>query len=382
MSATVEEDGNLMCCASCGITAAGGDELVPCDGKKRVAELQDQILSCTERVAELKDQILCKQPESTQLDDIKRICDDFNLAKDKREAEGSMDERCIFCEVSTYEELMEHLMRRVDDLVRYCTDECQQEHKSEHEEACKKREAELRDELLFKQPKSTHLGDCPICTLPLPLDMAKSIINTCCSKVICNGCRYANEKREYESRLEQRCLFCREPAAKTHEEGVNQIMKRIEANDSVALCGLGVEQYYKGDYRSAFDYYTKAAELGDAQAHYLLSILYEGQGVKKDRGKQIHHLEEAAIGGHPQARYELGVHEWNNNDNAQRAVKHWAIAATQGEDNAIKSLMKAFRDPGCVTHDGLAAFLRAHHDAVEATKSQQREAAEEYYRNP
>ena len=47
------------------------------------------------------------------------------------------------------------------DLVRYCSDECQIEHKSEHQDACKKRAgeaAELRDELLFKQPESTHHG--------------------------------------------------------------------------------------------------------------------------------------------------------------------------------------------------------------------------------
>jgi hypothetical protein len=39
--------------------------------------------------------------------------------------------------------------------------------------ACKKRAAELRDEILFKQPENTHLGDCPICFLPLSLDLEK-----------------------------------------------------------------------------------------------------------------------------------------------------------------------------------------------------------------
>ena len=38
------------------------------------------------------------------------------------------------------------------DLVRYCSDECREDHNPEHKEACKKRAAELRDELLFKQP--------------------------------------------------------------------------------------------------------------------------------------------------------------------------------------------------------------------------------------
>ena len=48
------------------------------------------------------------------------------------------------------------------DLVRYCSDACRDDHKSEHEESCKIRAAKLRDELLFKQPESTHQGDCPI----------------------------------------------------------------------------------------------------------------------------------------------------------------------------------------------------------------------------
>ena len=48
------------------------------------------------------------------------------------------------------------------DLVKYCSDECQREHQPEHKEGCKKRAAELRDEQLFKQPESSHIGDCPI----------------------------------------------------------------------------------------------------------------------------------------------------------------------------------------------------------------------------
>jgi len=35
---------------------------------------------------------------------------------------------------------------------------------------------ELRDEILFRQPESTHDGDCPICFLPLPVDGKKSNI--------------------------------------------------------------------------------------------------------------------------------------------------------------------------------------------------------------
>eukprot|EP00985_Skeletonema_marinoi_P030096 scaffold30504_cov80-Skeletonema_marinoi.AAC.1 len=52
-------------------------------------------------------------------------------------------------------------------LVRYCSVKCQKEHRPQHKRACKKRAAELRDEILFKQPESSDLGDCPICFLPL-----------------------------------------------------------------------------------------------------------------------------------------------------------------------------------------------------------------------
>eukprot|EP00985_Skeletonema_marinoi_P027278 scaffold22152_cov73-Skeletonema_marinoi.AAC.2 len=130
-------------------------------------------------------------------------------------------------------------------------------------------------------------------------------------------------------------------------------MKRIEANDPVAMCREGREQHRKGDYSSAFEHFTRAAELGDAVAHHQISIMYHyGHGVEKDKGKGIN-----------------GRHE--------RGVRHSIIAATQGNDQSLKFLMHAFRS-GMISKEELAAALRAHQAAVDATKSPQREAAEEY----
>jgi hypothetical protein len=266
------------------------------------------------------------------------------------------------------------------DLVRYCSDECREDHKAEHEEACQKRAAELRDELLFKQPESSHMGDCPICTVPLPLDKKKSSQMTCCSLLICKGCIIANMRREKEMRLQHKCPFWREPTPAIREDADKLHMKRVEMNDPVAMGEEGGKQYNKGDYSRAFEYLTKAAALGDTKAHYNLSTLYRcGHGVEKNKGKEIYHLEVAAIAGHPVARYNLGCYEGNENGNIERAVKHLIIGATQGSDDSIKALMDMFK-MDLVEKEDLAAALRAHKSALDATKSAQRKTAEAYYR--
>ena len=262
------------------------------------------------------------------------------------------------------------------DLVKYCGDDCRENHQSEHEEDCKKRAAELRDELLFKQPESSHLGDCPICSLPLPLDQKKYGIYQCCSKMICKGCASANWRREDEMRVQRTCPFCRVALPKSDEEFDKQRTKRIEVNDPVAISHQGMKQYDSGDYSGAFEYFTKAAELGNAEAHRRLSGLYhDGNGVEEDERKFIYHAEEASIGGHPKARCALGLTELGNG-NDDRAVKHFVISATQGDDLSIKMLLDLYRD-GEVEKEVLAAALRAHKAAVDATKSPQREEAEE-----
>ncbi len=228
-------------------------------------------------------------------------------------------------------------------LVRYCSVKCQKDHRKQHKRDCRKRAAELHDELLFKQPESTHLGDCPICCLPLPLGSMKSGMMNCCSKVICAGCAYANMRREMEMRLKQTCLFCREAPHNSEEEHDQRRMKRIEANDPVAMVELAINEFNKSNHSSAVEWFNKAAELGYAEAHYKLSSLYQdGHAVEKDEGKALYHLEEAAIGGHPKARHNLGYLE-GRNGNTERAVKHWIIAAKQGDDNSMKALMEAFK---------------------------------------
>jgi len=77
----------------------------------------------------------------------------------------------------------------------------------------------------------------------------------CCSKLICDGCRYANSIRKMEQKIENKCPFCRHPIPKSKEEATGNRMKRVEANDPVALREEGKTCYYEdGDFRSAFEY--------------------------------------------------------------------------------------------------------------------------------
>jgi tetratricopeptide (TPR) repeat protein len=233
---------------------------------------------------------------------------------------------------------------------------------------------EIRDDKLFSQPDESFLGECPICCLPLPLDLTKSSITSCCCQRICNGCDHANQTREAKEGLEQRCPYCREPVPKTNEDHKKKFMKRVKANDPVALRELSKKYRDEGDYNRAFQCFTKAAGLGDISAHHELSVLYrKEQGVEKDKKKEGSHLEEAAIGGHPDARYNLGFVE-SRKGRTDRAYRHLVIAAKLGHNVALERVEFAFR-VGLLSKEDYEAALRGHQAAVDATKSEQREEA-------
>ena len=292
--------------------------------------------------------------------------------------ETDADERCASCGTAGGDDVT---LKNCNGcfLVKYCSVECQRDHISRHLLVCKKRAAELKDELLFKQPESNHLGDCPICLLPIiPIfslqDKPRQCAYYCCSKIVCVGCVRANALREREARLPLSCPFCRTPLPEEDEQHA-LVMKRIEKNDPTALGEEGLRRFKAGDLANAIQYFEKAAGLGYVEAHYHLSIIYyQGLGAEKDMEKYMHHAEQAAIGGHPIARYNLGVLE-EERGNIHRAVKHWMIAASFGYDNSIEAL-KEYYEGGMVSEKDFAAALRACKAAVNATKSPLRDAAE------
>ena len=309
------------------------------------------------------------------IEDLVAIIKD-KMSSDNAGAEAA-DNCCASCGIAEVDDIK---LKKCDgcDLVKYCSDDCQEDHRSDHEAKCKERAVELRDELLFKQPDSNHYGDCPICSLPLPIDREKSVLKSCCSKIICNGCELANDVRQLQENMERICPFCRHPAPKSQEEADRNLMKRVEANDPAAIREFGKRVHDNGDYDGAFRYFTKAAALGDASAHYDLSIMYmKGEGVEKNEKKAFYHMEEAAIRGHAYARHNLGVYE-GRKGRIERAVKHLIIAANLGDDEPLQALNMCYKN-GDVSKEDFVAALRARKAAVDATKSPQREVAAKYY---
>ncbi len=199
-------------------------------------------------------------------------------------------------------------------------------------------------------------------------------------KSICDGCDYANQKREYEAGLEPRCAFCREPFPKSKEEDEKKRTERVKKNDPGAMREEGTRCCRRGDYETALEHFMKASTLGDTEAHFKLSLMYnEGLGVEKDEKKEIYHTEKAAIRGHPKARHKLGTYE-QKHGRYDRARKHFIIAANLGYHDSLERLRQLFAK-GNASKEDYANALRSYQAAVDATKSPERDEVEKAVKN-
>ena len=284
-------------------------------------------------------------------------------------------------------------------LVRYCNADCQRNHWPTHKKECKQCTAELRNEALFKDPPAKE--ECPICFLPMPVkliscmtlppatitsvpihdfaeaneelaSMGTDQYYSCCGKSICTGCVYSF----CESGNDEKCPFCKaERRGKTDEDRVEEMMKRVEANDAGSIYQLA-NDYYHGDLgllqdrAKAVELWTQAGKLGSSQAHYHLGVEYKLGG---DMKKAKFHYEAAAMAGHEVARYTLGCMEYNSGGNVERAVKHWAIAASAGHYNAMDSFLVSFNQ-GLTSRATMDATLTAYNNSCVEMRSEARDA--------
>jgi TPR repeat protein len=284
-------------------------------------------------------------------------------------------------------------------LVKYCNAKCQRNHWATHKKECKQRAAELHDKALFKDPPPKE--ECPICFLPMPnkliscitlppatimsvpiADFAKAngmLANlateeyySCCGKSICGGCVGSFRK----SGNNDKCPFCNaDTMGKTDEERVEDMMKRVEVNDSGAIYALGC--YYSHgqagllqDRNKAIELWKQAADLGSSKAHFQLGTQNDAEGNSK---KKKFHNEAAAIAGHEGARYNLGFVELKSG-NMEQAVKHLTIAASAGHHTAMYALLLVFNQ-SIVSRDEINSTLTAYNNSCAEMRSEARDTA-------
>ena len=198
-------------------------------------------------------------------------------------------------------------------LVKYCSVDCQKAHRKQHKKACKKRAAELKDERLYSQGhERPEIDFCLICTQPVPTPLAKhACFNSCCMKMVCNGCLYTALKRG----MNTTCPFCsRTPRPKGDSESLALIQARVDKNDPEAIKYLGDKYLHEQlglekDASRSVELWNEAAELGSVDALYRLGVAYDdGIGVQKDQSRSVLFYEKAAMLGHVDARHTLGFY--------------------------------------------------------------------------
>ena len=215
--------------------------------------------------------------------------------------------------------------------------------------------------------------DCPICSLPLPLD-DESMFQACCMQEVCNGCSLAARKRGMTD-----CPFCRTPLPDDDSQTLAMIRKRVDAGDPMAIYRLGIKYEYgeyglEKDTMKAVELYERAAELGVKSAHFDIGCLYDvGADVERDTAKAFRHYEAAAMCGDVYARHNLGCEE-ENAGNYDLALQHFLISAKMGQEKSL-SQVKTFFMNGLATKADYAAALRGYQNAVEEMSSPDRAEA-------
>jgi len=151
------------------------------------------------------------------------------------------------------------------------------------------------------------------------------------------------------------------------------MMKRVEANDSGAMCELA-QYYYRGrgglihDQERGIELLTRAAKLGSSRANSSLGVIYYEKG---DLKKAKLHDKAAAMAGDEIARCNLATIECKSG-NWERATKHFKIAASAGNYYAMHRLREFF-ERGHVGRDTIDSTLAAYNNSCVEMRSEARD---------
>jgi len=188
--------------------------------------------------------------------------------------------------------------------------------------------------------KSQLHDDCAVCMASLPSDHSLSSWRSCCGNYICRKCDSTNVGITGVDR----CVFCREPGAKTAELSVVRIRKLIEKNpehaDALSILG----DHYKvghgvtADSAEARRLYTKASALGNGPASANLGDMYDKgiYGVGVDLAKSRKFFELSISQGEIVAIHNFAITLIMRGEHAEAKTK-FIEAAARGFEGSIHS---------------------------------------------
>jgi tetratricopeptide (TPR) repeat protein len=194
---------------------------------------------------------------------------------------------------------------------------------------------------------------------------------SCCGKSICGGCVHSfNTSGNID-----KCPFCNSDRDKKDEEIIQELMKRVEVNDAGAMCNLAI--YYNNgqlgfqqDHAKARQIHKQAAKLGSSDAYHHMGVCYDDGG---DLKKAKFHYEEAAMAGHEDARFNLGLMDIDFEGKRERAIKNMTIAASAGHYKAMQFLIKCF-ERDFVSRILIDSTLTAYNNSCVEMRSEARDA--------
>ena len=275
--------------------------------------------------------------------------------------------------------------------VWYCGKKCQNKHRKEHKNECKRVKEELD-----KRGGKLNLGtekdvgplgklppqeECPICMHVLPFHGSLHNYFSCCGKRICMSCAIQHQLKSEQGTAT--CAFCREPIIESDEEHLERLRKRIERKDPQAVFNMAVEHGWgrRGltvDQAKCIDLYRQAADLGLPAAQYELGSCYKfgKMGLEQNEEEALEYWGKAAEGGGLSVRHSIGSTEWENGD-VIAAMGHWRLSASGGYKYSMENLLTCFED-GLLQHGDLSEAMRAFYRSRAERKSEDRDKYIQY----
>ena len=125
--------------------------------------------------------------------------------------------------------------------------------------------------------------------------------------------------------------------------------------------------------RKAMKLWLRAGELGHAMAYDNIGYAYDMGKAWKGMRRKLNITMSLQLWGECNSKVQSWLLE-ERAGNMSRAVKHWMISAGAGHDESLKAIRECFLD-GHATKDDFEKALRAHKEAKDEMKSDQREAA-------